>query len=147
MFKVLRCPQCDHVITGQDEFVKNIMERYNHNLRKLNYVRGAKNQQLLHENSMLKSYLKQVLHYRSEVEMCKIESRYFNKTLIAYLLANGLMTAEKANELHEIAREKMNKSLEARSKELEKVYGDFNSIFSNKIKSDPTVNTVIRGEK
>ena len=144
MFKVLRCPKCDHVITGQDEFVENIMKRYEHNLRKLTYVRGAKNQQLLHENSLLKSYLKAVLHHRSEVEMCQIENRYFNKTLIAYILDNGLMTAEKVNELHEIAREKMNKSLEARSKELEKVYGDFNSIFSNVIKADPTLAAVMR---
>lgn len=54
------------------------------------------------------------------------------------------MTAEKVNELHEIAREKMNKSLEARSKELEKVYGDFNSVFSNVIKADPTLAAVMR---
>lgn len=139
MFKVLRCPKCDHVITGQDEFVENIMERYNHNLQKLRFVPGMRGQRLLQENSMLKSYLKQVLHFRSEIEMCQIENRYLNKELIAYLLNNGLMTAEKVNELHEIAREKMNKSLEARSKELEKVYGDFNSIFSNVIKSDPTL--------
>ena len=144
MFKVLRCPKCDHVITGQDEFVENIMERYNHNLRKLKYVKGTKNQLLLQENSLLKSYLKAVLHHRSEVEMCQIENRYFNTTLIAYILDNGLMTAEKVNELHEIAREKMNKSLEARSKELEKVYGDFNSIFSNAIKADPTLAAVMR---
>jgi tetrahydromethanopterin S-methyltransferase subunit G len=147
MFKVLRCPKCDHVITGQDEFVKNIMERFNDNLRKLEHVTGRKYQKLLHENSMLKSYLKQVLHYRSEIERIRIENIHFNKVLIWYLLNNNLITTEKLNELQETARDKMNKSLEARSKELEKVYGDFNSIFGNKIKSDPTLDAVIRGEK
>ncbi len=144
MFKVLRCPKCDHVITGQDEFVENIMKRYEHNLRKLPFAKGAKWHQLSQENSLLKTYLKQVLHHRSELERQRYKSKFVSKILKSYCLENGLISEEKMSELHEIAEKEMNKFYEKQSKELERVYGDFNSIFSNKIKSDPTVNAVMR---
>lgn len=144
MFKVLRCPKCDHVITGQDEFVENVMQRYDDNLRKLTYARGAKNQQLLQENAMLKSYLKQVIHYRSEIDRATCKATYFNRILIQYMSDNGLITKEKMDELGELATERMNKSLEKHSKELERIYGDYNSIFNNAIKSDPTLAAVMR---
>ena len=140
MFNVLRCPQCGHVITGQDDFINNIKSLIDKNIAKYN---KKPNPMLLQENSVLKSYMKQVLHNQQCLETTKIESRQMMMALMAYGREKGFINDEALEIIRKNAREKRDKDISEASKKLEAVYGDFNNIYFNANKPDPTADKAI----
>ena len=73
MFNVLRCPKCDHVITGQDDFINTITERININLVKLKTAKRGERQALIRENSAYLCYMKYVLHNQYILKQTKLK--------------------------------------------------------------------------
>ena len=87
MFRVIRCIKCGHVMAGEDTFVQNLMERYNLNTKKIKNARGSYLQALIQENSMLRSYLRQILHWQHEMNYHQDIAQYKLRALLEYVKA------------------------------------------------------------
>lgn len=148
MFNVLRCPKCDHVITGQDDFIDNITERININLVKLKAAKRGERQALIRENSAYLCYMKYVLHNQYVLKQTKLKDSALLKEVLAYCRAKGALDEETLNCLKEKAKRKQERQAADISKKLEQLYGDFGNCCNNSTMPDPTaikaINRIMR---
>ena len=138
MFNVLRCPKCDHVITGQDDFINTITERININLVKLKTAKRGERQALIRENSAYLCYMKYVLHNQYVLKQTKLKDSALLKEVLGYCKAKGVLDEATLNNLKEKARRKQEKQAEDISRKLELLYGDFGNCCNNATMPDPT---------
>lgn len=144
MFRILRCLKCGHVIAGEDSFVENIMDQYFGNLKIAEHSSNRKRHLLLAENGMLRSYFKQILHWQNESIQRRDLNRAKIKILNDYIRKHNLIPDDILFGLYDQAEEHQKKMQEQASKELQRLYGEFESICSNRSKADSTANMVIR---
>ena len=144
MFNVLRCPKCDHVITGQDDFINTITERININLVKLKTAKRGERQALIRENSAYLCYMKYVLHNQYVLKQTKLKDSALLKEVLAYCKSKGALDDETLNILKERARRKQEKQAADISRKLEKLYGDFGNYCNNATMPDPTAVQAIK---
>ena len=138
MFNVLRCPKCDHVITGQDDFINTVTERINTNLVKLKAAKKGMRQALIDENSAYLCYMKYVLHNQYVLKQTELKDTALLKEVLAYCKAKGVLDDETLGRLQNTARRKQERQAADISRKLERLYGDFGNYCSNATMPDPT---------
>ncbi|MCQ2581893.1 MAG: hypothetical protein MJ170_02825 [Alphaproteobacteria bacterium] len=143
MFRVIRCIKCGHVMAGEDTFVQNLMERYNLNTKKIKNARGSYLQALIQENSMLRSYLRQILHWQHEMNYHQDIAQYKLRALLEYVKAKKIMQEDDITKILNRAEELQKQRLMQDAEKLKELYGDFESFCANRTKSDPTASAAI----
>ncbi len=146
--KLLRCRKCGTMITTQDTMVECMMaevERLNRLAENdAKYNRGRMKNLYAQQSSQVSKMMKQIIHLTSQMDR---QSRILNQekgVLVYYLLQNGLITEEKLHELEKIARERAAQADARDQKEIERIYGSFQSSCTNRSKADPTAQKAMK---
>lgn len=143
MFRVIKCIKCGHVMAGEDVFIQKFMERYNQNTKKIKRAYGPYLRELVQENAMLRSYMRQILHWQNEQIVHSDLDSYKLQSLIKFIKDKKLITDDEMQKILDRAKELQNIRLQKDGEKLKELYGEFESILSNKSNSDPTANSAI----
>ena len=142
--KLLRCRKCGTVITTQDAMVENMLAEIN----KINdlAIKASKNKEkqvaalYMQQSAQLSKLMKQIIHIASQLDESYRRLNQEKGVLVHYLFSNNLITEDKLHELEKKARERAAEADKKDQAEIERLYGDFCSICTNRTKSDPTAN-------
>ena len=146
--KLLRCRKCGAMITTQDTMVDCMMaevERLNRLAENdAKYNKGRLKSTYEQQSSQVYKMMRQIVHLTSQLDE---ESRRMHQekgVLVHYLFSNGLITEAKLHELEAIARERAAQANERDQRQIEAIYGDFQSSIHNRTKADPTAQKAMR---
>ena len=141
--KVLRCRKCGTVITTENNYVEMMTAEIN----RLNSLaaKGGKNRNIYQQQSaQLFKLMKQIVHISSQIDS---NIRVLNNekcVLVDFLISNGIITYDESHELETKARERAKAQDEKDSKELERLYGEAQSICREKGIRNSTENKALR---
>ena len=141
--KVLRCRKCGTVITTENNYVEMMTAEIN----RLNSLaaKGGKNRNIYQQQSaQLFKLMKQIVHISSQIDS---NIRVLNNekgVLVDFLISNGIITYDELHELETKARERAKAQDEKDSKELERLYGEAQSICREKGIRNSTENKALR---
>lgn len=145
--ELIRCRKCGAMITTQDTMVECMMEeveRLNRLAEKdVKYNRGKLKMLYAQQSAQVYKMMKQIIHLTSQMDE---HSRILNQekgVLVHYLLQNGLITEEKLHELEAYARERAAQANARDQKQIELIYGSFQSECTNRSKADPTAQKAV----
>ena len=141
--KVLRCRKCGTVITTENNYVEMMTAEIN----RLNSLaaKGGKNRNIYQQQSaQLFKLMKQIIYTTSEIGNNEGKLSIEKYLLVDYLISNGLITKEKLHEIETEAGKRMKIQDERNSKELERLYGEAQSICREKGIRNFTENKALR---
>jgi predicted SnoaL-like aldol condensation-catalyzing enzyme len=92
----------------------------------------------IQEASQIKKMITQIQHRTTQMEERKAGLTCELGEIVHYILESNLVTKEKLDELRTIAREKAVIKNEEDLKVIKQLYGEFESILTNRNKKDPT---------
>lgn len=148
--KLIHCRKCGASIVTDE----GLIERMSDAIHELNEkARNEKNPRISHsyicEAASVTKMMKGIIHNTTQMEDRKITCSAEMGELVHYLLENDLITTEKLDEIRKEARRKANIKNKENQKEIERIYGKFESLYvpSNKTKPDPTANKAIKRVK
>lgn len=144
MFNVLRCPRCNHYITGQDGFVKDVTERINNNLLKIKNAKPFERKMILEENSMYYYYMKQVLNLQYKLKKAELRDTALLEEILSYCRTYKILSSMELNQLKEVAYRKQKRQAKDVSIELERIYGDYWNCCDNRTMPDPTADRAMK---
>jgi hypothetical protein len=139
--KIIRCHKCGASVVSEETMIESMMGYMKECTDK---ARKTKNNSYLQEASQIKNLITQILHRQTRIEDRKINKTFLG-TLIEYIHTNNLITDEKLNELENTAIEKAKINIEKDEKAIKQMYGDFESMLTNRTKKDPTSKKAIGG--
>lgn len=145
--KLIHCRKCGAAICTEDGLVERMSDVIHElNVKARRSMDGRVARSYLAEAASVTKMMKGILHNTAQIEERRTTLLCENNELINYLLENDLITKKKLKELREIAREKARIRNEENQKEIDRIYGNFNSLYSpsNKTKADPTAKKAIR---
>lgn len=144
--KLIKCKKCGSAIVTEDA----LLERMNDTIHELTEkARNPKNKKnansYLAEASNVTKMMKGILHNTAQMEERKVTCSLELSEIVHYLLQNNLITHEKLDELRAIARNKAKERNIQNQKELDRIYGNYKSLYTpcNKTKNDSTANKAI----
>ena len=141
--KVLRCRKCGTVITTENNYVEMMTAEIN----RLNSLaaKGGKNRTVYQQQSaQLFKLMKQIIHISSQMDS---EVRVLNNqkgVLVEFLIGNGIITYDELHELEAKGRKRAKAQDEKDAKELERLYGEAQSICREKGIRNSTENKALR---
>lgn len=147
--RLLRCRKCGTVITTQDTMVETMFEEVKrlNGLAEKAAAKGANKLSSTYQQQSAQVFkmMKQIVHLtaQSDEHLRRIENE--KHTLVNYLFDNNLITQEKLCELETEARKKAADKNAKDQKEIERIYGQFNSVCQNRTKANPTESKAIYG--
>jgi hypothetical protein len=98
----------------------------------------------IQEASQIKKMLTQIQHRTTMLEERKVGVQNELSILVHYCLENNLITCEKLQELRDLARQRAQINNAKDEEVIKKIYGDFESVITNRSKKDPTAYKAIR---
>lgn len=147
--KLIRCRKCGTVITTQETMIDNMMDELNR-LNRLAEKAAKHNRSMMQvyqqEAIQVRKLIGQIIHLTSQMDEHARRVLQEKSVIIHYALENNLLTMDKIHELELIARERAAKADERDQREIKKIYGDFESMLTNRTKKDPTAKEAIKGE-
>jgi esterase/lipase len=132
--KIIKCHKCGASVVSEDTMIESMMGYMKECTDK---ARKTKNNSYLQEASQIKNFITQILHRQTRIEDRTI-NKAFLSTLIVYIRTNNIIPDEKLNELENMAIEKAKANIEKDEKIIKQMYGDFESMLTNRTKKDPT---------
>lgn len=136
--KLVKCKKCGATVMTAETLLSSMQEEYNELVSKSRRAKGADkniiNQQMAHINKMMVA----VCHSTSEAEQRKTVANNYLRRLKTHVLENGLVSPELLDDIENEAREEAKRKAAEDEKRLAEIYGDFNSVLTNRTKSDPT---------
>ncbi len=146
--KLLRCRKCGAMITTQDTMVDCMMaevERLNRLAENdAKYNKGRLKSTYEQQSSQVYKMMRQIVHLTSQLDEDSRRMHQEKGVLVHYLFSNGLITEAKLHELEAIARERAAQANERDQRQIEAIYGDFQSSIHNRTKADPTAQKAMR---
>ncbi|MBE6067967.1 MAG: hypothetical protein E7211_09790 [Clostridium lundense] len=137
--RLVKCRKCGTPIMLDNVIEENMflaMQECNEKARKVRNV--ALKNSYIQEASQIKKMITQIQHRTTQMEERKNTVLCELSELVHYLRFNKIITDEKLNELRAIAREKAEIANKNDEDTIKKIYGDFESILTNRSKKDPT---------
>lgn len=144
--RLIHCKKCGAAMVTDDALIERMQDLI-HELNEK--ARHAKNRQIAHsyigEAASVTKMMKGIIHNTAQMEERKQTCISELSELVHYLRANNLITDEKLEELRQKARERANIRNAENSKEIERIYGKYKSLYTpaNKTKPDPTAKKAI----
>lgn len=108
------------------------------------YNKGKLKNLYAQQSAQVYKMMKQIIHLTAQTDEYARKASQEKSVLVHYLLQNNLITMEKLNELALVARERAKAANERDQKQIEAIYGSFQSECINRSKADPTANKAIR---
>ena len=142
--KLIKCKKCGTVISSSDTFLEQMMLAMDEYTKKAIKAKSTDKILYIQLASQVKSMIKQVQHLTSQIEIRKITVQCEMSEIIHYLRNNKLITDSKLDKLRQIARNKAEIKNKQDEADINKVYGNFENVFTNKTKSDKTASEAIR---
>lgn len=147
MMNLIRCRKCGTVITTQETMIDNMMDELNR-LNRLAEKAAKHNQSMMNvyqqEAIQVRKLIGQIIHLTSQMDKNARRVLQEKSVIVHYALENNLLTIEKIHELELIARDRAAKADERDRREIKKIYGDFESMLTNRSKKDPTAKKAIK---
>lgn len=135
--KLIKCRKCGATIATDETFVQRMLDDINELSEKSR--KDKRNAcSYLQQASAIKKIMTQYLHRTAQMDNERGRLLYEYKTLVHYVLDNGLISQEKLNEINEIARKRFEEKNEQEQREVDRLYGAFENISINRTKADPT---------
>lgn len=141
--RLMKCKKCGATICTDEAFVERALDKINYLAAET--VRDHRNKTIyLGQISTIKSIVKQYLHQTAQMDTDNRRLKNELNVLVHYVLDNNLVSQEKMNELNAIARKKAAINEEIASQEVERLYGQFENMFADKARKDPTERKVVK---
>ena len=126
--KLIHCKKCGAAITTDD----GLIERMNDTIHELNEKarrskRGSIAQSYLAEAASVTKMMKGIIHNTTQIEDRRLTCSCELAEIVHYLRKNKLVSDEKLDELREIARKKANAKNTENQREIDRIYGVYNS--------------------
>ena len=144
--RLIHCKKCGAAMVTENALI----ERMNDTIHELNEkARHSKNGKIaksyLAEAASVTKMMKGIIHSTAQMEERRITCVCELSEITHFLRTNNLVSDEKLDELRQIAREKAKIRNAENQKELDRIYGEYNSLYTpfNNTKSDPTANKAI----
>ncbi len=144
MFKMLRCPKCNHYIIGQDDFFKDVTERINRNIVKIKDAKPFERKMIHEENNMYYYFMKQALRFQYDLNKAELRDTALLEEVLAFCRTYKLLSREELNALKETAYRKQRRQASDVSLELERMYGNYWSYCDNRSMPDPTAQKAMK---
>lgn len=146
--KLVRCRKCGTVVISEETLLQNLLdaidetsrkaERCNNNAQKTIYIA---------EISAYKQMYKSFMHNLTRLGEQKQKDTVILWELKRYIRDNGLIPEDKLIEITESAVKKAKQEQTKYEQEIQRIYGDFNSVTVNRTKADPTANKALRDRR
>lgn len=144
--RLIHCKKCGAAMVTENALI----ERMNDTIHELNEkARHSKNGKIaksyLAEAASVTKMMKGIIHSTAQMEERRITCVCELSEITHFLRTNNLVSDEKLDELRQIAREKAKIRNAENQKEIDRIYGEYNSLYTpfNNTKSDPTANKAI----
>lgn len=151
--RLIRCKKCGAAICTEDNLIER-MSDFSHELNeKARHCEDWKvAKTYLAEAASVTKIMKGIIHATANIETRKVTLQCEYAELVHYVREHDLITDEKLNELRVIAREKAKALNQEEQKEIDRLYGDYKSLYNpvNVTNADPTARKALsnmRGEK
>jgi len=143
--RLIRCRKCDTVISSSDTFLEQMllsMEDCNKMAKNSNTY--ADKTLHIQRASQIKKMIvhTQALTYQLEERKVTVLSEL--SEIVHYLRANKLIDDDKLSELKDIGRKKAEIKNKNQQREIDKIYGNFENLFTNRTKADKTATNAIQ---
>ena len=139
--RLIHCKKCGAAVVTEDALIERMndsIHELNENARRSCNARNAKS--YLAEAASITKMMKGIIHNTAQMTDRKVTCHMELSEIVNYIRSNNLISDEKLDELREIARKKAKIRNEENEKEIQRIYGEYNSLYSpfNKTKKDDT---------
>ena len=143
--KLIRCQKCGTVVISEETFLQNIMDAMEEACRNARRAKfRAEQNALLQEAAEYRSMYKSFVHHLTERDRAANNSDAFKvKELYGALVRTGRMSAEEFQAVCKKGEERANARRAAEDKELNAIYGRFETA-CNRTKPSPTERAAMR---
>lgn len=145
--RLIHCKKCGSPIVTEDA----IIERMSDTIHELNEkARRSKHggiaKSYLGEAASVTKMMKGILHNTSQLEYRRKTSQAELAEIVGYIREHDLIPDDVLSELRYQARQKAAEKDAVNQKEIDRIYGEYNSLYSpmNKTKPDPTAEKAMR---
>ena len=142
--KLIKCRKCGATIATDETFVQRMLDDINALSEKARKDKRNANS-YLQQASAIKKIMTQYLHRTAQMDDFAMRNLHEYKTLVHYVLDNGIISQEMLNELNEIARKQFEEKRKFNQQEVDRLYSGFENISINRTKADPTEKKATRG--
>lgn len=130
-------------MTG-DTLLSSMQEEYNELIKKAQKASGADKQLINQQLSHISKMMTQVCHSSTQSEIQRDTAYIELRLLKHYLIDNGILDYDVLNPIQAEACELSKKKAEESEKVIQSIYGDFENLFYNRTKADPTAKKAIK---
>lgn len=148
--RLIHCKKCGAALVTDDALIERMHEtihELNEKARKSKHGGIAKS--YLAEAASVTKMMKGIIHNTAQLEYRRTTVQAELSEIVAYINKHNLIPDDVMNELRKTARMKAKERDAENQKEIDRIYGAYNSLYSpvNKTKADPTANKAIRKTK
>ena len=148
--RLIHCKKCGAALVTDDALIERMNEtihELNEKARKSKHGGIAKS--YLAEAASVTKMMKGIIHNTAQLEYRRTTVQAELSEIVAYINKHNLIPDDVMNELRKTARMKAKERDAENQKEIDRIYGAYNSLYSpvNKTKADPTANKAIRKTK
>lgn len=135
--RLIKCRKCGATIATDETFIQRMLDDIN-----ILSEKARKNTRFansyLQQAAAIRKIMQQYLHRTAQIDEESRRLRNEHKTLVHYVLNNGLVSQDKLQELNDIARKSFEEKQQMDQVIINRLYGDFENISINRTKADPT---------
>ena len=142
--RLVKCKKCGSTVMTDSTLLENMYEAMKECNEKARKAKHELRQSYIQEASQIKKMIGQIQHRTAQMEERNNTITCEYAEVIHYLRFNSLITDEKLDELRAAARGKAEFKNTEDEKEIQKVYGNFESMLTNRTKKDPTAKEALR---
>lgn len=142
--RLIKCRKCGATIATDETFIQRMLDDINILSEKARKDKRNCNS-YLQQAAAIRKIMQQYLHRTAQIDEESRRLRLELKTLVHYVLDNGLVSQDKLQELNDIARKSFEEKQREDQEVIDRLYGDFENISINRTKADPTERKVMRG--
>lgn len=144
--RLIRCKKCGAAIVTENALIERMSDAVHELNEKARISRGAKAASYMREAASVTKMMKGIMHNTTQMEERKVTCQCEMSEIVYYIRQNKLISDEKLEELRIAARKKAAKKNEENQKEINRLYGNFKSLYTphNNTMADKTANTAIR---
>ena len=142
--KLIKCKKCGAVVMTAETLLASMQDEYDELVRKSRKAKGGDKhiiaQQLKHIHKMMVA----VCHTSSDMALRKDAIYNEYNVLRKYIVDNKLIPFDELDKIRDKARADARQKAEDDAKKLDTIYGDYESMLTNRTKADPTAQQALR---